>query len=185
MPTVTFRACAACRESLSFSHGLLRIYATDILETAPPPRTDPVRARQHSLCGQKPLRGPIHNAISGYRYNNPELGRWINRDPIGEAGGSNLYVFVGNDGVGKFDYLGLADPIGRTIAFYYTGRAIAGIAPLINIAQRFGPGDHVLLNLKRPFHRYMNDDAFTVQHFMVRHAVQEGLKLPPRHLVLY
>jgi len=81
--------------------------ATDILESPPPSRTDAYRARQHSLCGQKPLRGPIHNAISGYRYYNPELGRWINRDPIVEEGGLNLYGFAGNDGVMKRDYLGL------------------------------------------------------------------------------
>jgi RHS repeat-associated protein len=82
-------------------------YATDILESAPPSRTDPVRARQHSLCGQKPSRGPIHNAISGYRYNNPELGRWINRDPIGEEGGLNVYSFLNNASLRQIDYLGL------------------------------------------------------------------------------
>jgi len=69
-------------------------YAIDTHETAPPSRTDPERARQHPACGQKPLRGPIHNAISGYRFYNPELGRWINRDPIEEEGGLNLYGFV-------------------------------------------------------------------------------------------
>jgi hypothetical protein len=31
----------------------------------------------------------------------------VNRDPIEEAGGENLYGFVGNDGVGKMDVLGL------------------------------------------------------------------------------
>ncbi|PAW61434.1 MAG: hypothetical protein B9S37_05675 [Verrucomicrobiia bacterium Tous-C3TDCM] len=36
----------------------------------------------------------------------PSLGRWINRDPIEELGGMNLYGFVGNDGVGEWDYLG-------------------------------------------------------------------------------
>jgi len=42
-----------------------------------------------------------------YRFYSPQLGRWINRDPIEENGGINLYGFVGNDGVGKFDILGL------------------------------------------------------------------------------
>jgi len=45
--------------------------------------------------------------ISGLRYYNPELGRWVNRDPIGEQGGVNLYGFVGNDAVLHFDQLGL------------------------------------------------------------------------------
>ena len=34
--------------------------------------------------------------VSGFRYYSPELGRWINRDPIEEWGCFNLYVFVGN-----------------------------------------------------------------------------------------
>ena len=42
----------------------------------------------------------------GYRYYSAELGRWVNRDPLGEDGGVNLYGFVGNDGIGKIDYLG-------------------------------------------------------------------------------
>jgi RHS repeat-associated protein len=43
----------------------------------------------------------------GYRYYDPLTGRWPSRDPIGESGGMNLYGFVGNDGVGLWDYLGL------------------------------------------------------------------------------
>lgn len=44
------------------------------------------------------------------RYYNPESGRWVNRDPIEEAGGGNLYGFVGNDAVNRWDLLGLIDP---------------------------------------------------------------------------
>ena len=43
----------------------------------------------------------------GYRYYSPDLGRWISRDPIEEQGGFNLYAFVNNDPVNKFDILGL------------------------------------------------------------------------------
>ncbi|RJP75702.1 MAG: RHS repeat-associated core domain-containing protein, partial [Desulfobacteraceae bacterium] len=43
----------------------------------------------------------------GYRCYDPELGRWINRDPSGESGGVNLYVIVQNDVVNQSDYLGL------------------------------------------------------------------------------
>jgi RHS repeat-associated protein len=42
----------------------------------------------------------------GYRYYDPQTGRWPSRDPIGEEGGMNLYGFVGNDGVSGIDYLG-------------------------------------------------------------------------------
>ena len=61
----------------------------------------------------------------GYRYLSTELGRFLNRDLINEAGSQlvrdvkkagdlgeemNLYAFVGNDPVNDFDYLGLALP---------------------------------------------------------------------------
>jgi hypothetical protein len=39
----------------------------------------------------------------------PELGRWLSRDPIGEIGGLNLYVFCSNNATNLFDVLGLAD----------------------------------------------------------------------------
>jgi RHS repeat-associated protein len=46
-----------------------------------------------------------------YRLYSPELQKWLNRDPIGKAGGINLYGFVGNNALGATDPLGLAyDP---------------------------------------------------------------------------
>jgi hypothetical protein len=43
----------------------------------------------------------------GYRYYSSEHGRWLNRDPVEELGGINIYVFIGNNGVGAVDKLGL------------------------------------------------------------------------------
>lgn len=43
----------------------------------------------------------------GHRYYSPNLGRFINRDPIEEQGGINLYSFVGNNAVNSWDYLGM------------------------------------------------------------------------------
>jgi RHS repeat-associated protein len=43
----------------------------------------------------------------GYRYYSPALGRFINRDPIAEQGGLNLYGFVGNNPTTRFDVLGM------------------------------------------------------------------------------
>lgn len=43
----------------------------------------------------------------GYRFYSPSQGRFINRDPIEERGGLNLYGFVGNDPVSGIDALGL------------------------------------------------------------------------------
>ena len=42
----------------------------------------------------------------GHRYYSPAMGRFINRDPIQESGGINLYGFAGNDGVNGWDFLG-------------------------------------------------------------------------------
>ena len=42
-----------------------------------------------------------------YRYYNPRDGGWINRDPIAEQGGWNLYAFLGNSTQDKFDTFGL------------------------------------------------------------------------------
>jgi hypothetical protein len=36
----------------------------------------------------------------------PNIGRWINRDPIFEKGGVNLYEFAENSAINKFDVLG-------------------------------------------------------------------------------
>jgi RHS repeat-associated protein len=44
----------------------------------------------------------------GYRYYDAKNGRFINRDPIEERGGLNLYGFCGNDGVNRYDYLGMS-----------------------------------------------------------------------------
>ena len=51
------------------------------------------------------------DTLTGLNYYNYRLydstnGRWINRDPIEEQGGLNLYAFVGNNGVNKWDVLG-------------------------------------------------------------------------------
>ena len=38
-----------------------------------------------------------------HRYYHPSLGRFINRDPIGIAGGLNLYAYVGNGATNRWD----------------------------------------------------------------------------------
>ncbi|ELR64423.1 putative rhs-related protein [Photobacterium marinum] len=43
----------------------------------------------------------------GYRFYMPNLGRWLNRDPLQEQGGINLYAYVNGDP------LGYVDPDGR------------------------------------------------------------------------
>ncbi len=45
----------------------------------------------------------------GYRFYSPVLQRWLNRDPVQEVGGLNLYSFVRNDPLDRFDGVGWAD----------------------------------------------------------------------------
>jgi len=81
--------------------------------TSSSPRRRPPRPgnapRSRSLRSQKPSKlagNTVHVADYLYRYYDPLTGRWPSRDPIGERGGVNLFGFVGNDGVGRVDYLG-------------------------------------------------------------------------------
>jgi RHS repeat-associated protein len=44
----------------------------------------------------------------GIRYFQSENGRWINRDPMEEDGGVNLFAFIDNRGINDVDYLGFS-----------------------------------------------------------------------------
>ena len=69
----------------------------------------------------------------GYRHYDPRTGRWLSRDPAGEAGGFNLYGYCGNDPVNRHDALGLEFPAGfggliggNPAQVMAEGRSIAG-----------------------------------------------------------
>lgn len=66
-----------------------------------------------SAVGDNPFRYASHYTDGetglvnyGDRFYAPALGRFINRDPTGEAGGANLYACCGNDPVNGWDALG-------------------------------------------------------------------------------
>jgi len=58
----------------------------------------------------------------GYRYYNPQLGRWPSRDPIGQLGGMNLYAFVNNCPVC------VIDPYGLVACSWAVGRCSRNVA---------------------------------------------------------
>ena len=55
---------------------------------------------------QNPLPPIGKGKISGYRYYNPEMGKWVSRDPIGEWGGENCFQFVYNEPISYVDDCG-------------------------------------------------------------------------------
>lgn len=55
------------------------------------------------LVGSAPLAQAFYN---------PTTGRWLSRDPIEERGGQNVYQFVGNNAIERFDLLGQRYPEG-------------------------------------------------------------------------
>jgi RHS repeat-associated protein len=69
--------------------------------------TPAVAGRLHHQFSTKYRDDETGLSYCGYRYYDPETGRWLSRDPIGERGGVNLYGMVGNDPVNHYDVLGL------------------------------------------------------------------------------
>ena len=60
----------------------------------------------HALTGN--LITPVFcNAVSGYRFYDPNLQLWLNRDPIEEDGGMKLYGFVKDSPINYLDLFGL------------------------------------------------------------------------------
>ena len=51
------------------------------------------------------------SAQSVSAFYDPSLGRWINRDPIQERGGLDLYIFNHNSPIQTYDAFGLIAPI--------------------------------------------------------------------------
>jgi len=73
----------------------------------------------------------------GFRYYSTSLGRWTNRDIIGERGGLNLYLFVNNTPVNLFDRLGLifsevANRMGQSV--FGVGRVLVQ-APILGASK--------------------------------------------------
>ena len=46
-----------------------------------------------------------------FRYYDPAIGRYVSADPIGQAGGVNVFGYAGNDPVGLIDRLRSSQPL--------------------------------------------------------------------------
>jgi RHS repeat-associated protein len=62
----------------------------------------------------KPFDTLLNIYYYGYRFYDSIFGRWPNRDPMEENGGSNIYSIVKNDAIGQIDIVGLAGTAGGT-----------------------------------------------------------------------
>jgi RHS repeat-associated protein len=62
------------------------------------------------------LHQPSSLLLAPYRAYDANLGRWLSRDPAGEAEGANVYAYAGNDPVDFFDATGLAPAAAALVA---------------------------------------------------------------------
>jgi RHS repeat-associated protein len=94
-------------------YGGLTVVDADEMASTPTGVLPPSMAEPSSLCpmlfSTKYYDHEVGLYYYGYRYYRPETGTWLNRDPLAEQGGLNLYAMVGNDPMNAVDPLGLAD----------------------------------------------------------------------------
>ena len=69
--------------------------------SGPAAANNPFRFRTKRTCNTTDL------VLYEYRVYKPSIGRWVNRDPIREKGGLNLYGFVHNQPANHWDAVGL------------------------------------------------------------------------------
>jgi hypothetical protein len=141
-------------------------------------RTRPANRRKPSELRRKIRLTPTKTA-SGIPY-------WPSRDPIEENGGINLYGFVGNDGVNRWDIFGLQiptldfDPMTYDVKEHphkmyspYLGeQGFAGITSshLAQVMDKFGEKEELILTGSvKPFGWYLkgvpkNDVASVINH---------------------
>jgi len=74
-----------------------------------------------------PLRLPgqyydndTNTAYNYFRIYDPGIGRYVRSDPIGIAGGRNLFAYVGSTPLGSFDFLGLLTTVYRGPGNYFS-----------------------------------------------------------------
>jgi RHS repeat-associated protein len=108
----------------------------------------------------------------GLRYYIPSTGRWLNRDPIGEMGGVNLYGMVENNAISRWDLLGLASPacIEASLAC-----AEQGLKLIENLA-KYNPIEDAKGN-----HPFAHDITTPGGHYKEIKDLQRGLRNKLKH----
>jgi RHS repeat-associated protein len=86
--------------SASAAHYEYDPYGNTLAATGPLATANPVRFSSKYTDDETGL------LYYGYRYYSPGLGRWVNRDPIEEEGGLNIYVTCNNEMITVYDVLG-------------------------------------------------------------------------------
>ena len=124
----------------------------------------------------------VHNY--GFRFYDPVTGRWRSRDPIGHRGGLNVYSFVQNDAIGRWDVLG-REPQGSSAAnpgqqseydlaplrVLSDKKRLVGVAPLKAQKGKFQSKDCVIFSFN--ITKFEGAD-FTVQHTDQTLVTKEG-----------
>jgi RHS repeat-associated protein len=91
----------------------------------------------------------------GFRFYDPNLQRWLNRDPIAELGGINLYDYVANNPINYFDPFGLVTVVAVGLPTSSNPFGHVAIATTGNGVVSFGTGTQ----FGSDFTDYLNNQA--------------------------
>jgi RHS repeat-associated protein len=80
----------------------------------------------------------------GYRFYDPNLQRWINRDPLAEWASLNLYNFIANDPISMIDSLGL------DVTFSGDPKSQACLRMAYDVVKSTSPGKKLAEKLEKP-----------------------------------
>ena len=83
---------------------------------------------------------PERSRYYGYRWSDPVTGRWVSRDLIEERRCSNLYAFLGNAVIFRWDYLGLDWICSGQCRFFDKGQRKEQPTVKIQISSQVGRG---------------------------------------------